>query len=203
MKVHFACSTSNFIKYQKNYLKICEEIKKLGHTITRDWIGEGVEFFKQKKTDIDRTDIYKKTIEAILASDVLVVEGTVSSFSIGHQITVAINKNKPVLFLIYEKNDEKNYFRSSFIDGINTPLITKKTYNNNNLERTLEDFFNSNKKGATIKFNIVLTKEIDNYLDWASFAYKKNKSEFIRDIIAKHIEENDKRYQEYLKYGLN
>lgn len=203
MKIHFACSTAKFVKYQNNYFTICKEIKELGHTITRDWIEEGVEFFKQKRTDIDRADIYKKTIESILASDMLVVEGTVSSFSVGHQITVAINKNKPVLFLTYEKKDEKTYFGNNFIDGIKTPLITNRSYNFNNLKEVLEDFFNKNKKGATIKFNIVLTKDIDNYLDWASFSYKKNKSEYIREIIEKHIEENDKKYQKYLKYGIN
>ncbi len=203
MKIHFACSTAKFTKYQNNYLTICKEIKELGNTITRDWIEEGIEFFEKKKTDIDRTDIYKKTIESILASDMLIVEGTVSSFSVGHQITVAINKNKPVLFLTYEKKDEKTYFGSSFIDGIKTPLITNRSYNFSNLKNILEDFINKNKGGATIKFNIVLTKEIDNYLDWASFSYKKNKSEYIREIIEKHIEEKDKKYQKYLKFGIS
>lgn len=197
MKVHFACSTSKLNKYKENYRTICNEIKNLGHTITRDWIEEAVGFYEQGTLEIDREDIYQKSVESILASDVVIAEGTISSFSVGHQITLALNKNKPVLFLSYKSKDDKSYFRNGFIDGIKTPLLSAITYNNSNLKDVLEDFFNKNKHGLSVKFNIVLTKFIDNYLDWASFTYKTNKSEYIRQVIQKHMD-SDKRYKKYL-----
>lgn len=197
MKVHFACSTSKLNKYKGNYRSICNEIKNLGHTITRDWIEEAIGYYDQGKLEIDREDIYKKSVESILASDVVVAEGTISSFSVGHQITLALSKNKPVLFLSYKSKDDKSYFRNGFIDGIKTPLLSAITYNDNNLKDVLEDFFNKNKRGLSVKFNIVLTKYIENYLDWASFTYRTNKSEYIRQIIQKHMD-SDKRYKKYL-----
>lgn len=198
MKVHFASSTSELKKYKNNYLEICRQIKKIGHTITRDWIEEAIGFYEKGTLEIDREDIYKKVMESVLTSDVVVIEGTVSSFSVGHQITVALTKNKPILFLEFKESDKKSYFKNSFIDGIKSPLITTAKYNLNNLREILEDFFNRNKNGLAVKFNIVLTKEIDNYLDWASFTYKISKSEFIRKIIQKYMNETDHRYRKYL-----
>ena len=72
-----------------------------------------------------------------------------------------------------------------------------KYSNTEDLRRILSNFLKE-KFGANIKFNIVLSKEIENYLDWASFYYKKNKSEFIRDIILEHMKNDDPNYQKYV-----
>jgi len=198
MKVHFASSTSKLNHYKENYLAICRHVKELGHIITRDWLDEAIKYYEDGKLEIDRESVYKKSIQSILTSDVVIVEGTVSSFSVGHQITIALSKNKPVLFLVYKDASEKNYFKNNFIDGIKSPLLTVAKYSLHNLRDIIEDFLNQNKGGNTIKFNLVFTKEIDNYLDWASFTYKTNKSEFIRRIIEKYIDETDERYKKYL-----
>ena len=42
MKVHFACSTEELLKHKDKYRKICSLIKKMGHTIPRDWLEEAI-----------------------------------------------------------------------------------------------------------------------------------------------------------------
>lgn len=202
MKIHFACSTSELEIYGKNYTDICSLIRDMGHTITRDWIDNAVATlndYKKGKIKIDRVEIYNKAIESILASDVVIIEGTVSSFSIGHQMTLALGKNKPTLVLIYNDGSERrNKFQSSFIYGVKSPFLTVSKYSNReDLRKILTDFL-SKGIAASIKFNIVLSKEIENYLNWASFYYKINKSEFIRDVLTKHMNTEDKNYQKYL-----
>ncbi|MFA6252121.1 MAG: hypothetical protein WCX74_01860 [Candidatus Paceibacterota bacterium] len=202
MKVHFACSTSELDIYGKNYLDICNIIRDLGHIIARDWIENAVATlndYKKGKFKIDRVDIYNKAVQSILVSDFIVIEGTVSSFSIGHQLTLALSKNKPVLYMIYRDGGEnKNKLQNNFVYGINSPLLTIAKYSSvEDIKNILINFFNNN-SNITTKFNIVLNKEIDNYLDWSSFYYKKNKSEFIRDIINKHMKETDLNYKKYL-----
>jgi len=203
MKIHFACSTFELEIYGKNYVDICSLIKDAGHTIARDWIDNAVatlEDYKKGKIKIDRVEIYNKAVESILASDVVIIEGTVSSFSIGHQMTLALNKNKPTLVLIYnDGSDKKNKLQNSFINGIKSPFLTIAKYSSKeDIKRILARFLNQS-TSHTVKFNIVLSKEIENYLDWASFYYKINKSEFIRDMLTKHINENDLNYQKYIK----
>lgn len=202
MKIHFACSTSELEVYGKNYIDICNLVRGVGHTITRDWIDNAVATlgdYKKGKIKIDRVEIYNKAVESILASDVVIIEGTVSSFSIGHQMTLALSKNKPTLVLFYnDGSDKKNKLQNSFINGIKSPLLTIARYSSKeDIQRTLTSFL-SQSTSPTVKFNIVLSREIENYLDWASFYYKMNKSEFIRDIIAKHMSKDDFNYQKYI-----
>lgn len=198
MKVYFVCSTAELKKYRINYLTICRHIKELGHTITRDWLDEAIGFYERGNIEIDREDIYQKAISAILSSDAVVIEGTVSSFSVGHQLTIALTKNKPILFLRC-KSEGREYFKNSFIDGIKSPHITKTDYTLNNIKEKLEDFFHRNRGGNAVKFNIVLTQEIDNYLEWASFTHRINKSELIRRLIQKHMHHGDAKYKKYLE----
>ena len=202
MKVHFACSTSELETYKNNYLKICNLIKEMGHTITRDWLEEAIQLVKEKKVgSLDREDVYNKVVSSILASDVVVIEGTVASFSVGHQITLGLSKNKPTLFLISKQEAKKNIkVKNSFLAGINSPLLKVVEYDDSNLADTLNDFLNNNGGRPVVKFNIVLTKEIENYLDWVSFTNKVNKSEFIRNLILKHMKDDDKQYHKYIEH---
>ncbi len=202
MKIHFACSTSELSTYSKNYIDICDLIREAGHIITRDWINNAVstlEDYKKGKLKIDRVEIYNKAVESILASDAVVIEGTVSSFSIGHQMTLALNKNKPTLVLISnDGSSKKNKLQNSFINGIKSPFLTIAKYSDKKDMKQILTTFLRKGVNSTIKFNIVLNKEIENYLDWASFYYKVNKSEFIRDIIIKHMNKNDLNYKKYI-----
>lgn len=198
MKVHFAASTSQIQELGKQYLNLCSMIKDMGHTITRDWLPEAFEMINSGKTDFQREDVYEEVMKSILSCDVVVAEGSTASFSLGHQITLAISKGKPVLFLKYEKFKSNKRFSSDFVDGIRNPLLTVIKYNEETLPDLLNDFLNKNGASPVVKFNIVLTKNIENYLSWASYTYKVNKSEFIRNLILKHMRDDDMQYQRYL-----
>lgn len=204
MKVCFACSTSELTAHKDSYRKICALIKEMGHTLTRDWLEEAIQIVENKTTgSIDREEVYSKVLGSILAADVVIVEGTVASFSVGHQATLALSKNKPTLFLIKKTYGKKNCrSKNSFMTGITSPLLSVAEYDDSNIADILNDFLNNNGGRPVVKFNIVLTKEIENYLNWASFTYKINKSEFIRNLILKHIKDEDKQYQKYSSRNL-
>lgn len=203
MKVCFACSTSELATRKDTYRKICALIKEMGHSITRDWLEEAIEIIENKAVStLDREDVYNKVLGSILASDVMVIEGTVTSFSVGHQVTLALSKNKPILFLIQKSTGKKHgKSKDSFLAGITSPLLTVVEYDDSNLADILNDFLNNNGGRPVVKFNIVLTKEIESYLNWASFTHKLNKSEFIRNLILKHMKDEDKQYQKYSNHN--
>jgi len=199
MKVHFACSTSQLDVYKNDYRNICRLLKGMGHTITLDWLEQAVDFFEKKSPHrLNHEGIYNKVTASILASDVVIVEGTVMSFSVGHQLTLGLSKNKPCLFLVKKRSKSSKNIKAgvgSFLDGITTPLLTVAEYDDANLPDILDNFFNSNSGKPIVKFNIVLTKEIDNYLDWASFTYKVNKSEYIRNLILKEMRGENQQFK--------
>lgn len=202
MKVHFACSTSELKTFKDNYRKICSLIKGMGHSITRDWLEEAIKIVDGEQVDsLDREDVYNKVAASIFASDVVIVEGTIASFSVGHQVTLGLSKNKPTLFLIAKKPGTKKHtkIKNSFLAGLNSPLLKVVEYDDSNLADEISDFLNNNGGKPVVKFNIVLTNEIENYLDWVSFSLKINRSEFIRNLILKHMREEDKQYHKYLE----
>jgi hypothetical protein len=201
MKVHFASSTSELEAHKSDYRLICSLIKQMGHTITRDWLEEAIELVENNSVNsLDREEVYNKVVSSILASDVVIVEGTIASFSVGHQVTLGLSKSKPTLFLVKKKagGAKTPKSKNSFLAGLNSPLLTVVEYDDSNIADILSDFLNNNGARPVVKFNIVLTKEIENYLDWASFNYKINKSEFIRNLILRHMRGEDTNYRKYL-----
>lgn len=203
MKVCFACSTSELATRKNTYRKIVALIKEMGHSLTRDWLEEAIKIVENKAVDtLDREDVYNKVLGSILASDVMIIEGTVTSFSVGHQVTLALSKNKPTLFLIQKSISKKHGKpKDSYLAGITSPLLTVVEYDDSNIADILNDFLNNNGGKPVVKFNIVLTKEIENYLNWASFTHKLNKSEFIRNLILKHMKDEDKQYQKFSNHS--
>lgn len=202
--MHFASSTSELDTFKSDYRAICRLIKEMGHTITRDWLEEAINLVESEAVgSLDREEIYNKVVASILASDVVIIEGTVASFSVGHQVTLGLSKNKPTLFLTKKKSagTKGTKVKSSFLAGLTSPLLTMAEYDDSNLADVLNDFLNNNGARPVVKFNIVLTKEIENYLDWASFTYKVNKSEFIRNLILRHMRDEDVQYKKYLGRG--
>ncbi len=201
MKIHFACSTSELSEFKKDYRQICSIVKGMGHSITRDWLEEAIKIVENKKVDtLDREDVYNKVVASIFASDVVIIEGTVTSFSVGHQVTLGLSKNKPTLFLVSkQKGKKKIRSKGSFLAGINSPLLKVVEYDDYNLADEISDFLNNNGGKPVVKFNIVLTNEIENYLDWVSFSRKINRSEFIRNLILNHMKKEDVQYHKYLE----
>lgn len=192
MKIHFACSTTELAARKAEYRAVVQEIKKQGHTIVRDWLEEAIELSKKNYKDLDRSHIYKKTYEAIIAADLVIVEATVSSFGIGHQIGLAISKDKPVLCLVNKNSSELDSAgNSKFLDGMHSSLITISEYDSRSLPSIIKRFVEMHTSRASVKFNIVLNKEIDHYLDWVSYTQNINKSEFIRNLILKHMDEGN------------
>lgn len=199
MKVHFACSTSKLNEYKTNYRKICGLIRDMGHTILRDWIEEAIKIVESDSVNIlDREDVYSKVTASLFASDAVVIEGTIASFSVGHQVTLALSKNKPVLFLV-TKRGTRNKTKHSFLGGISSPLLKVMEYDDSNIADILNDFLNNNGSKPVVKFNIVLTKEIESYLDWVSYSRKVNRSEFIRNLILDHMRNEDVSYRKQIE----
>ncbi|MBU0708761.1 hypothetical protein KJ596_03340 [Patescibacteria group bacterium] len=193
MKVFFSCTTKGIIEHKDSYLSIRDSIKQQGHTLTRDWLDTSIEYVNKNQSDTPSSELYSDVIAAILSADAVVLEGTVPSMSIGHQLSVALHKGKHVLLLTKRSSKKLKDF---FIVGAESPLLTVKTYNIDSLTLILTDFFADINGGTKARFNLVMNKHQDNYVEWAAFTYKKSKTEIIKDSINKQIS-HDTRYQEY------
>jgi hypothetical protein len=199
MKIYFTCSTAEFIKYKKNYLDIRDFLIQENHILTRDWLLAARKFITDNKTDLATNikKIYDDCIKAINDSEIVIVEDTVSNFSTGHQITVAIQRQKPTLVLWCKPKHK--HFNQTFIQGIDSEYLQVSEYNKNNYQDIIKAFIkkyqNASKK---TRFHLVVDEVERKYLDWGQFKKHKSRTKLIRESIRKAID-GDQEYQEYLR----
>ncbi|SRR5260221_5945028 len=197
MKIWFGCSTSEFIKYKENYFAIRNFLVEDGHLLTRDWLKPTLDKIQEGQRKIGVEEIYTAVMKAINEADMVIIEDTVSNFSTGHQITVALQRNKPVLVL--RAQPKRKFFDKSFLDGLKSPNLEIHEYNLKNYKEIIRAFIkkfeNSNKKN---RFHLVIDEVERKYLDWAQFQKGESRTTLIRKSLRKTINE-DPKYQEYLK----
>jgi hypothetical protein len=197
MKIYFTCSTAEFGKYKQNYYAIRDLLIVQNHVLTRDWLKLTQERIDNNQIELeDVKTIYKECMQAINESELVIIEDTVSNFSTGHQITVALQRQKPTLVLWQGK--KHRHFKKMFIHGVDSDLLEVAEYNLDNLSEILTRFINkyehANQKN---RFHLVLNNVERNYLDWAQYNKGKSRTNLIREQIQKALSE-DEDYQKYL-----
>lgn len=196
MTVFFTCSIDNILKYSQFYLETRDSVLSLGHYINRDWINYSIELAKQNKPDPLTSSIYEDVMSAILTSDLVIADATVRSMTIGHQVTFALQKKKPVLLLSY-KEDLTNP-SELFVSGAKSPLLQIKSYSSlEEIKTVIKSFLQKYESTPKTRFNLVLNKAQDSYIEWASFTYKKSKTDIIQQAITEKME-NDKGFEKYI-----
>jgi hypoxanthine-guanine phosphoribosyltransferase len=197
MKIYFTCTTAELNKYQTNYFSIRDYIVEQGHTLTRDWLGVTNQSLNNNLREVkDIRRIYLDSLKAIRDAEVVIVEDTVSNFSTGHQITIALQMRKPTL--VMWNGTKHRQFNKMFIHGIQSDLLTISEYNLDNYKDIINKFLKK-QKDVSIKnrFNLVINDYERNYLDWAQFYKGKSRTRIIKDLLNTQIE-GDHEYQEYI-----
>jgi len=168
-----------------------------GHTLTRDWLPHTEERLQAGNTDIrDIKQIYRACIQAIKEADLVIIEDTVSNFSTGHQITVALQNKKPTLVLWQGKKYRQ--FKQMFIHGIDSDILQVSEYSPESLLETIVVFIAKYENvSERNRFHLVLNNTERNYLDWAQFTKNKSRTNLIREAMRKVIDA-DAEYTGYL-----
>lgn len=177
MIVHFGGSQKGFKKYEEFYKLIRKIILDSGCTIADDWIVD-----RRKTKDIKK--IFEITEKSILKSDAVIIEETISTSSIGKQLMIALYKEKPVLLLDQKSEIKKENFVSSKM----SKKLIKKTYSYENIYMIINDFLKwANKVNKIRRFNLVIDKKLDDFLEKKSKKYRTSKSEEIRKLIERDM----------------
>lgn len=198
MKIYFTCSTAEFSHYQNQYFAIRDFLVAEQHVLTRDWMMRAVNRIKEGAAEIkDIKQIYRDCIKAIEEADAVIIEDTVSNFSTGHQITVALQRQKPTLVLW--SRPKHRHFNQTFIQGIDSEYLEVAEYTPENYQEIIHKFL---KKYEQVKlrnrFHLVLSDIERKYLDWLQFNRHESRTKSIRKLIRSALDE-DLDYQKYLR----
>jgi hypothetical protein len=198
MKIYFSCSTAELAKYSAGYHAIRNYLVNNGHVLTRDWLDETERHMHAGNKELDIKKIYKACVEAIREAELVIIEDTVSNFSTGHQITLALQMRKPTLVLWQGK--KYRHFNQMFIHGIESDLLQVAEYAKENVGDILQTFINTYEdKPEKNRFHLVLSGRERRYLDWAQFVKNNSRTNVIRSALKRAID-NDADYQAYLQH---
>ena len=99
MKVYFTASVSGKTKFEPAYVKIVDLLKSMGLEVFSDHILKNNPDRISLQSDKERVKYYQRMIEMISKSELVVAEISTSSLSVGHEITIALDKGKTVIAL--------------------------------------------------------------------------------------------------------
>lgn len=197
MKIYFTCSTAEFKQYRDNYWAIRNYLVENGHILTRDWLAEADNRLDTKQIELgDIKEIYKACLQAIREAELVIIDDTVSNFSTGHQITLALQLRKPTLVLW--QGGKHRQFKHMFIHGIESDILEIAEYDRNNLTNTMQVFINKYEDtNERNRFHLVLNGVERNYLDWVQYVKGKSRTKVIRAALDE-IMDTDREYRAYL-----
>lgn len=195
MKIFFTSSQTSRAKYPQVYDSIAKYLENNKYEMkSRKYVSfEGAD---PQELEREFINTYESTKKDLFLSDLIIAEASIPTASIGHEITLAIEHNKPTLVLINEEV-ELNKIPSS-IRGNKSKLLITKYYNSKNIEQKVEEFLEQSKKMLDSKFIFIIPPEIERYLSWANKKKGIPKADIVRHAVENFMNE-DIDYKSYLK----
>lgn len=191
MKVYIACSSKDLEKYIQNYKLIRDFVLKSNHKISGDWLSRVLKGSVHKDDHRNSWELKDEGIKQLLHSDCLIADVSVPSTSVGYQIGYALSREIPVLCLYSLEFGQKESPQIIGVSDISKLKI--EAYTKDTLEGLMYSFLKSIPVGL-VKFNFIITSEIEKYIDWGAKKYDISKSEFLREKVIKVIK-SDSEYQ--------
>jgi len=177
MKIHLGGCVAGLKSNPSLYKKIRKVIIDLGHQITRDWIIDEL-----KGVHLSQEKMYELTFAAIKKSDLVILEASEDTAGLGQQLLMALENKTPILILENEKKNKS--IVGDFVSREQKKYILKKNYKSSNLKMEISSFITSMEgKAKYARFNLVLEKNLDNYLRDKAKKNKTSKTEEIKRLI--------------------
>jgi hypothetical protein len=189
MKIYFTSSVRGKKEFGDNYQLIFQTIEQMGHTnLDQDFQGEDEDTFYQG-THASQVQLYKETMQKIKSADVVILEVSEHSLSMGYVMNQALDLGKSVIAL-YVK-DHSPYFAA----GIDNDKLQVLEYSTETLGTILESALDYAQETMDTRFNFFISPSLSHYLDWVSQTKKIPRSVYLRQLIEEDRERNKTEYE--------
>jgi len=182
VKTYFVASIKGRDSYFENYKAIVDALTGLGHSVAEFTLYPSKEYVygldaKEKK------EFYEKMSKCISEADIVVVEASYPSINVGHEITLALEKGKPVIAL------HINGKEPHLLQGLLSEKLLILEYSLDTIREILEYGIEEAKTRIDMRFTILLPPKIVGYLNRISKEKRIPRSVFIRNLIEDKMEE--------------
>lgn len=183
MKVYFTASAKARQKYKNEYKRMVEFLENDGHVVFSEVLSAHLPGFS-KIPSLKLKDWYKEWSSYTRECDFALVEGSYpSSIHIGFEIGLLLSRSKPVVLLFRKGCDP------IFVNSYYSNRLIKCEYDVNDLNEVLEWSIEEVKALANRRFTFNISSEIDDYLSQVANSTDISKSEFIRELIEREMQE--------------
>lgn len=185
MLIYFNASVSSKAEYNAHYKKIVELLEKQGHKVIADHILDYPVTKRSEETSKSRKAYYSQMIKRIKKSDLMVAEISFpSTVHVGHELTLAMDFNKPVLAL-YQKTKRPILFW-----GLEEDRFLVEEYTDAEIEDVIKRGVDYLSEHMDTRFNFFISPRIENYLDWIAKNKRTPRAVYLRNLIKKDMEKN-------------
>lgn len=182
MKIYFTASARGKKKYGENYRRIYEAIEELGYKNLDDLVLkiDPQKFYLGDQED--QVNLYRKAMDLVKSADIIVLEISIPSLSMGYVMDRALDEGKPVILLYIEG------VNPYFAGGVQDEKLQVLPYTLETIKKTLEYAIKEAKNQMDSRFTLLLPPKIVNFLNKISKKRKIPKSVFIRNLIEEKME---------------
>ncbi len=189
MRVYFFSPLISTKELDENYKKIVETLRAAGIFVVASNNENNTDFKKEELEQMSEAG------EMLLDKmDSIIIEASKQDQEIGYLLAYAISQKKPLLYLYQKGTPEKIAF--GYLTKKSVPdFVQMKSYCSEDLEEKLMEFVNSIgagiKEKPTIKFTLRLTSRMERYLRLKSKKVRKNKADYLREIVEELMKKDD------------
>ena len=142
---------------------------------------------------------YKTTLRRIRDADVVITDATTRSNSVGFEIAMAQNERKPILVLVKDSGKKEDIRTASVLSGNTSKNFKLVKYSSQlEVEKAVKEFMDMARGVIDTKFILIISPEIDRYLEWTSEERRMHKAQIVRNAVEAAMAK-DKEYKDFLK----
>jgi hypothetical protein len=187
MKIYFTASSRGTSDFDKYFKQIYNFISSHNHKHTSDYASESDPTEIYSSTQEDHVKLYKRAMNQMKKSDIVILEVSTHSLTMGYLIESSLSLGKPVVALYLSGN------KPAFAAGISNDRFQLVEYNQGNIEDLLVDALDYASSQQDTRFNFFVAPKHINFLDWVAKNKKIPRSVFLRRLIEREIA-NDEQY---------
>lgn len=177
MKVYFTCSARGTKTYGDLYRKIFDAVEQLGHDHVDDY-SEDSDPDKVYESDHEgQVTLYKEAIAHIKESDIVLLEVSVHSLTMGFLMQKALELGKPVIAMYLSQH------APVFANGIENDKLQLVEYSEATLQTILQEEFTFAAGQVDTRFNFFISPKIGMYLDSVSKKKRIPRAVYLRRLI--------------------
>jgi len=182
MKVYFTASIVGKRRYLPEYLTIIRHFRSKGATVMSDHIIKASEDVIRMETKKERLAFHKQLEDWIRKADMMVVEATFPSISVGYEISLALQMQKPVLIL-YKEGDAP-----SLLSGHANERLYCEKYSPKTVTAIIDDFITFAQASVDTRFTFFITPDIARHLEKVASKQHLPKSVYLRKLIERDMQ---------------